>query len=164
MRLVVFLPVLVSIMSAGSVQAQQLLIMKKGSVISRFNPGDEIFFELKDQKQIHHTAIQNIREFYFTTVQGDTIQYQRVALVAFRNPERKKFGLTTAITGVALLGVYGLNSLAFDTQTPAMRGLRFVGILGAGVGMFIYLSADKKVRMNGVRRLRYIPYDSPLYR
>lgn len=164
MRVSVLLTVILMMALGDTVQAQQLLIIKKGAVSSRFDQGDDIYFELRDQKQIHHAVIQHIREFYFTTVQGDTIQYQRVALVAFRNDERKRFGMTTAITGVALLGVYGLNSLAFDRQTPAMRGLRFVGILGAGAGTFIYLTADKKVRLNGIRRLKYVSYDSPLYR
>jgi hypothetical protein len=163
-RLPVFLALLFVLSFVGPVAAQQLLIIRKGSVSFRYNAGDEIYFELKDQKQIHHTTIQNLREFYFTTVQGDTIQYQRIALVAFRNDARKKYGMTTAIAGAVLLGVYGLNSIAFDESSPAMRGLRLVGALGIVSGAIIYLTADKKMRLTNGRRLKYVTYDSPLYR
>jgi hypothetical protein len=163
-KLLGFLALAFIMLFGPSVGAQQLLIIKKGSVSFRYNPGDEIYFELKDQKQIHHTTIQNLREFYFTTVQGDTIQYQRIALLAFRNDARKKYGMSTAIAGAVLLGVYGLNSIAFDPNTPAMRGLRLVGVLGIASGAIIYLTADKKMRLTNGRRLKYVTYDSPLYR
>lgn len=158
------LVLLVLILSIADVVAQQMLILKKGKVLARFNQGDEVYFELKDQRQIHHTTIQSIRDFYFTTVGNDTIQYSRVAFFQFRNDEGKIRGKTMAVIGVALLGVYGLNSLAFDEVSPSMRGLRLVGGLGTAIGMTLYLTSTKKIKLKGFKRLKYIPYDSPLYR
>ena len=148
----------------ASVHGQQLLIMKKGKVIARYNPGDEIYFELKDQRQMHHAVLQSLREFYFVTVHGDTIQHSRVARIGFKSPNRKKHGMITALSGLALLGVYGLNSIAFDENSTSMRGLRLVGLLAVGSGMIIWFTSESSVRINGVKRLKYASYDSPLYR
>jgi len=149
---------------AGSSQCQQLLLIRKGSVATRYNESDEIYFQLKDQRQIHHTTIQTIREFYFLTASRDTIPYSRVESVHFRNYERKKFGAVTTLTGFGLLGVYGLNTLAFDEDTPAMRGLRIVAFMGIVVGTVIYFRAERKIKLGGRTRLKFVSYDSPLYR
>jgi hypothetical protein len=149
---------------AVSVHGQQLLIMKKGKVIARYNPGDEIYFELKDQRQMHHAVLQSLREFYFVTVHGDTIQHSRVARIGFKSEGRKKYGMVTALMGLGLLGVYGLNAIAFDENSTSMRGLRLVGLLAVGSGMIIWFTSESSVRINGVRRLKHAAYDSPLYR
>jgi len=149
---------------AGSTFGQQLLVMKKGRVVARFEPGEDFYFQLKDQRQVYHVTLQTIREFYFTTMNRDSIAYTRIASVHFKNADRKKFGMTTALTSAGLLAVYGLNTIAFDERSPAMRGLRFVGITGVFVGTIIYLRSDRRVKMDGRKRLRYAAYDSPLYR
>jgi hypothetical protein len=143
---------------------QQLLIMKKGKVISRFNPGDEMLFQFKGDKQPVRVVIRELREFYFITTSKDTIQYLRVGRVIFRNPDRQKYGAMVFGTGAALLAVWGVNALAFDTTSPSMRGLQLVGFFGVGLGAFIYFTANTGVTLNGYKRLKYISYDSPLYR
>jgi hypothetical protein len=156
--------VVVSFLCFDVVQAQQLLIMKKGNVVSRFEPGDDLLFVFKKEKQVNHVTIQTLREFYLITMARDTIQYQAIGRIKFRNPERRKYGVTTFATGAALLGVWAINSLAFDSNSTSMRGLRFVGFLGIGVGAFIFFTADSSMKINGIRRLKYISYDSPLYK
>jgi hypothetical protein len=149
----------------GSVaQAQQILVMKKGEVTARINPGDELLFVFKDDKQVNHVTIQSIREFYFITTSKDTIPYQRVGKLVYRSPERRKRGVVMIASGAALLAVYGINSLAFDVDTPSMRGLRLVGFLGVGFGSLLCLTANSSTKLSGARRLKYASYDSPLYR
>jgi hypothetical protein len=155
---------IVSLFSADLASGQQLLLMKKSKVVSRFDPGDELVFQFKGDKQPNRVVIQGLREFYFITTSGDTIQYQRVGRILFRNPERQKYGAMVFGTGVALLAIWGLNSLAYDTTTPSMRGLQVVGFFGVGLGTFIYFTANSGVRMKPGTRLKYISYDSPLYR
>jgi hypothetical protein len=164
MRRVTGLLLLLFLMLAASVHGQQLLLMKKSKVIARYNPGDDIYFELKDQRQMHHATLQSLREFYFVTVHGDTVQHSRVARIGFKNQSRKRYGMVTAVTGAALLGVYGINSIAFDEESQSMRGLRLVGLWGVGLGMLIWFTSESSVRINGAKRLKYVSYDSPLYR
>lgn len=152
------------LIASCAVQGQQLVIMKKGNVTTRFNSGDELVFVMKNDKQPNRVIIQSIREFYFITTGKDTIQFQKVGKILFRNPERKKYGAGVFAAGAIFLGVWGVNSLAFDTSSPSMRGLRFIGFVGVGVGAFIYFTANSKIVLKGATRLKYISYDSPLYR
>lgn len=152
------------IFAEGTLCGQQLLVLKQGKVLARFDEGDEIFFQLKDQRQVHHSALQSIREFYFVTVNQDSIPFSRVYSLTFRSEARKKYGAVTMLTGAALLGVYGLNSLAFDEDTQSMRGLRTVGLFGIGFGALIYFTSQSTIKLTGIKRLKYASYDSPLYK
>jgi hypothetical protein len=152
------------VLTATVARGQQMLVMNKGSVTDRFNSGDELLFVFKNEKQVIRVTIQSIREFYFITTSKDTIAYQRVGKIVYRNPERQRRGAIMAATGAGLLAVYGLNSLAFDQNTPSMKGLRLVGVFGVGFGIIIYLTANSSKKLKGGRRLKYASYDSPLYR
>jgi hypothetical protein len=144
--------------------AQQLLIIKKGKVISRFNPGDELVFQFKNDKQPNRVVIQSLRDFYFISTANDTIQYLKIGRIVFRNPGRRKYGATVFGMGAALLAVWGINTLAFDSTSPSMRGLQVVGFIAIGVGTFIYFTAETGTKLKGYTRLKYVSYDSPLYR
>lgn len=143
---------------------QQLVIMKKNKIVTRFEAGDELLFQFKGDKQPNRVIIQSIREFYFVTTSKDSIEYQRVGRILFRNPDRQKYGAMVFGTGVAMLAIWGLNSLAYDTTSPSMRGLQLVGFFGVGLGTFIFFTANSGVKMKPGTRLKYISYDSPLYR
>ena len=149
--------------AAGS-SAQQLLIMKRGKVVSRFNPGDELLFQFKSEKQVNRVTIQSLREFYFVTTSKDTIQYLKIGRIVFRNPGRQKYAVSVFGMGAALLAIWGVNTLAFDSTSPSMRGLRVVGFIAVGVGTFMYFTANSGTKMKGGTRLKYVSYDSPLYR
>lgn len=142
--------------------SQQLLLLKGGRILTRYNIGDEIYFELKDQRQVHHTSIASLREFDFITVNEDTIQLSRVASIHFKNYARRKYSRGILLTGAALIGVYYLNSIAFDTSSPSMKGLYWVGVYGVAAGVVINLTSKKSVRLEGVKRLKCVPWDSPL--
>jgi hypothetical protein len=156
--------VVLFLLVCAEANGQQLLIMKKGKIVSRFEQGDDLLFVMKNEKQLNHVTIQSLREFYLITTARDTIKYQQIGRIKFRNPQKRKYGVTTFASGAALLGIWAINSLAFDPNSQSMRGLRFVGLLGVGVGIFIFFTADSSVKLNGIRRLKYISYDSPLYK
>lgn len=150
----------------GMISAQQILVMKNSKIISRFNPGDEIRFELKDQKKVtHHTYVGRIRDFDFITTNGDTIALNRISKLRFKNPGRRKYALAVAAAGVVLYGVYLLNKEAFsEDDGTSLKGLRFSALYGTGAAAFIFLTANSKIKLNGIKRLKAIRADSPLYR
>jgi hypothetical protein len=151
---------------AGAAEGQQLLVVKKGSVVTRYDVGEEIYFQLKDQRQVHHTSIRAIREFYFLTMDRDSIPYMRVQSLHFRNYDRKRYGAVTTLTSFGFLALYGLNAyvLDIDENTPSMRGLKFIAFTGIAVGTIIYLRSERSLKLGGKTRLKYAAYDSPLYR
>lgn len=165
MRIIIILLCAMSFSQIASAQ-QQLLLMKKGRIIGRFNPGDEIRFELKDQRKIaHHTAIMTIRQFDFITINKDTIEFSRIHKIKFKSANRAKLATSHFIAGAALVGLSYLLEPAFgDGNKTSVQGVRFVGIYAIAYGSFMMLTRNTGIKLNGIKRLKSIPYDSPLYR
>jgi hypothetical protein len=145
--------------------AQQMVVLKRGKIISRYNLGDEIRFVLKgDRKQAYHAALISIREFDFITVQKDTIQFGDIAKLKYKNPARRKYGQGTILTALALGGLgFALEKPFGDKNPQAIRGLYTVGALGTVFGTFFILTSKSQIKLNGKNRLKFINYDSPLY-
>jgi hypothetical protein len=146
-------------------EAQQMVVLKKGRIVTRFNLGDEIRFVLKnDKKQTYHAALIIIREFDFITVQKDTIKYSDIAKLKFKNDGRRKYGQGTVLTALALAGLGLALEKPFGDKNPqAIKGLYTVGILGTAFGTFFMLTSKSSIKFNGKNRLKFINYDSPLY-
>lgn len=160
----IFLVLFLLMSGVATGQSWQMLLMKRGSIVTRYNPGDPILYVLKGDKQVRKASILAVHEFDFVTSGRDTIPFSSVAAIKFRSTARKKYAVSTMLGGAALLGVYLLNSSAFDKNESSMRGLRFIGLYGMGVGVLILLTSNQTVRLNGIKRLKGISYTSPLYK
>lgn len=145
--------------------AQQFVLIKKGKIKMRYNLGEEIKFTLKDQgDQVFHTAILQIKEFEFITIQKDTIEYARISKLKFQNP-RKKQAHATVIGSAALLALHFALKEPFGEKNPfAVRGLAYTAGLGFITAGLNYLRGRGTIKLNGHKRLKFINYDSPLYK
>jgi hypothetical protein len=161
-KVAVFLLCFFSVFSAV---AQQMVVLKKGHVTTRYNLGDEIYFVLKGDKQLHHTAIQSIREFEFITIQKDTIRFNQIAKLKFRNKKVKSYVKSTLI-GSAVLGAlhFALKKPFGDKNPQAVKGLGYVAGLGVVSSAFVVATSRTHIKLIGFKRLKFINYDSPLYR
>lgn len=149
-------------MSAG----QQMVVMKRGGkVIARYNLGDDIRFVLKGDKQEYHAAILSIREFEFITLQKDTIKYSDIATLKFRNPGLKKYIKTTLIGSASLMALHLALKGPFGESNPtSVNGLAYVAGAGLIPLAFAVVMNKSKIKLTGYKRLRFINYDSPLYK
>src|SRR5690349_16101953 len=95
---------------AGSVSAQQMIVIKKGHIMTRYNLGDDIRYVLKGDKQVYHAAILSIREFEFVTLQKDTVKYLDVARLKFKNKGAMNYLKST------LIGSAALTALSFAVE------------------------------------------------
>ncbi len=145
--------------------AQQMVVLKKGRIISRYNLGDEIRFVLKGDKQAYNAAILSIREFEFITLQKDTVKFRDIAKLKFRNKGAMNYVKST------LLGSAGLMALHFALKEPygdknpqAVKGLAYAAGGGVISTIFVLATSRSQVKLNGFKRLKFINYDSPLYR
>jgi hypothetical protein len=154
------------VVSGFTASAQQMVVIKKGKISVRYNLGDEIRFTLKDEpKQVHHAAILSIREFEFLTLQKDTIKYSDIARLKFKNKNLKKYVVSTLIGSGVLLGLHFVLKEPFGEKNPiAVKGLAYAA--GSGIiPIFFALIANKsQMKLNGYRRLKFVNYDSPLYK
>jgi hypothetical protein len=142
-----------------------MAVMKKGAIVSRYNLGDDIYYVLKGDKQIHHAAILSIREFEFITLQKDTVKFAEVGKLKFRNKASMKYVKST------LIGSAGLTALHFALKKPygdknpqAVKGLAWAAGAGVVSTLFVLATSKTSMKIAGFKRLKYIGYDSPLYK
>jgi hypothetical protein len=161
MRIILFLLLLIT----TSVSAQQVAILKKGQVRYRYYQGDDIRFVLKGDKQVHHAAILTIHEFDFVTLQKDTIRYMDIAKLKFKNKGTMNYVKSTLIGSAGLLALHFALKPAFGVKNKqSVNGLAYLA--GTGVVSIIFVLATQRshIKLNGIKRLKFINYDSPLYR
>lgn len=150
---------------SASAYGQQMVVIKKGNIMTRYNLGEEIRFVLKGDKQMYKAAILSIREFEFVTLTKDTIKYNQIARLKFQNKGVKNYMKST------LIGAAGLTALHFALKEPygdknpqAVNGLAYAAGAGVVSSLFILATSRSHIKLNGFKRLKFINYDSPLYK
>ena len=161
-QLVIFL---VLFAAAYSAAGQQMVVMKRGKTLVRYNLGDEIRFVLKGDDQAYHAAILSIREFEFITLQKDTIRYNDIAQLRFKNKGLKKYVVSTLIASGSLMALHFALKGPFGEKNPqAVNGLAYAAGAGLIPITFAVLFNKSKIKLENGKRLRFINYDSPLYK
>lgn len=156
--------VLLIICAAGiSAHAQQMVVMKKGNILVRFNLGDPIRYVTKDGLA-HNAAILSIREFEFVTLQKDTIKYSDVAKLKFKKKGAWNYVKSTVIGAAGLVALsYALEKPYGDKNPNAIKGLRWAAAAGTVSSLLVVVASRSQIKLNGFKRLKFINYDSPLY-
>jgi len=157
--------VVLFLLIAGCSQAQQMVVMKKGHIMARYNIGDEIRFVLKGDDQLYHAAIMSIQEFSFVTMQRDTIKYLDVAKLKFRNKGAFNYVKSTLLGSAGLTALHFAIKPAFGKKNPqSVNGLLYAAGVGAISSLFVLATSRSHIKIAGFKRLKFINYDSPLYR
>lgn len=150
---------------ACSAAAQQFVVIKKGSIKARYNLGDDIYFVLKGDKQLYHAAILSIHEFEFLTLQKDTIRYSDIAKLKFRNKGAMNYVKSTLIGSAALTALHFALKPAYGDKNPqAVKGLLYAAGAGVVSTLFVLATSRSHLKIAGFKRIKFINYDSPLYR
>jgi len=163
--------VVLLLLFAGCAHAQQMAVMKKGRILQRYYLGDEIRFILKGDKQKYHAVVASIQEFSFTTMQRDTIKFLDIAKLKFKSNVFKldKITTSTLIGSAALTGLHFALKPSFGKKNPqSVNGILYVAEVGMAslvlskiIGL---ISSHSSMKLTGWKRLKFINYDSPLYR
>jgi hypothetical protein len=149
---------------AGFASAQQAIVIKKGKIMTRYNLGDDIRFVLKGDKQVYHAAILSIREFEFITLQKDTIKYQDIAKLKFKNKGAINYLKSSLIGSAGLIALSFAVEPAFGSKNPqAIKGMRYAAGGGIVSTLFVLATSRRQIKLVGFKRLKFINYDSPLY-
>jgi hypothetical protein len=152
-------------MASVSLYGQQMAVIKKGTIMIRYNLGDEIRFVLKGDKQMYKAAILSIREFEFITLTKDTIKFNQVAKLKFQNKGVKSYMKSTLIGAAGLMALhFALKEPYGDKNPQAVNGLAYAAGAGVVSSLFILATSKSHIKLNGFKRLKFINYDSPLYR
>ena len=146
-------------------EGQQMIVTKKGRILTRYYLGDEIRYVLKGDKQVYNAAILSIREFEFVTLQKDTVKYNEVAKLKFKNKGAKNYLKSTLIGAAALTALSFAVEPAFGDSNPqAIKGMRYAAGAGVISSLFILAMSKSHIKIAGFKRIKFINYDSPLYK
>jgi hypothetical protein len=157
--------VVLFLLIASCTQAQQMAVMKKGHIMARYYLGDEIRFVLKGDDQMYHAAIMSIQEFSFVTMQRDTIKFLDVAKLKFRNKGAMNYVKSTLLGSAGLTALHFALKPAFGKKNAqSVNGLLYAAGVGAVSTLFVLATSRSHIRIRGYKRLKFINYDSPLYR
>lgn len=147
------------------VDGQQMIVLKKGRIISRFNLGDDVRFVLKGDKQTYHAAILQIHEFEFITLQKDTVKFKDIAKLKFKNKGAMNYVKSTLLGSAGLMALHFALKPAYGDKNPqAIKGLAYAAGGGVVSTLFVLATSRSHIKLNGFKRLKFINYDSPLYR
>lgn len=142
-----------------------MVVIKKGKIITRYNLGDEIRYVLKGDKQPYNAAILQIREFEFITLQKDTVKFLDVAKLKFRNKGAMNYAKSSLIGAAGLTALSFALEPAFGSKNPqAINGMRYAAGAGLISTLFVLATSRTQIKLVGFKRLKFINYDSPLYR
>jgi len=142
-----------------------MVVIKKGKIKVRYNLGDEIYYVLKGDKQKYHAAILSIREFEFITLQKDTVKFLEVSKVKFKNSGAMNYVKSSLIGAAGLIALsYALEPTFGDDNPNAIKGMRFAAGAGVISTLFVLATRKSQIKLVGFKRLKFINYDSPLYR
>jgi hypothetical protein len=150
---------------ATSASAQQIAVLKHGYAKYRFYQGDEIRYVLKGDRQVHHAAILTIHEFDFVTLQKDTVKFMDIAQLKFKNKASMNYIKSTLIGSAGLLALHFALKPAFgDKNKQSVNGLAYAAGAGVVSVVFVLATTRSHIKLNGIKRLKFINYDSPMYR
>jgi len=142
-----------------------MVVLKKGRILTRFNLGDEIYYVLKGDKQKYHAAILQIHEFEFITLQKDTVKFLEVAKLKFKNKGAMNYAKSSLIGSAALTALsFALEPAYGDKNPQAIKGMRYAAGAGLVSTLFVLATSRSQIKLVGFKRLKFINYDSPLYR
>jgi hypothetical protein len=101
---------LILFFSGSVLHAQrQLLLLKKGRVLHRFYPGDDMYIKLKGSPDRIHSYLNNILEDALV-LQKDTIPFHKIERTYIYESERRNSnGAMLVVAGVLLFGIDVIN-------------------------------------------------------
>ena len=152
--------------AAMTLHAQKQLVLLKGEdVLLRLDPGDEIRFKVKGNKQILHSYVNNLFDGKLMT-HRDTFLFSNIERVYFHRPLRINiFGGAMVLGGVALFGIDQLNNSAIQGNESSFdQGVTKASIALVAVGLPLLLVKKKSQKLNYKYRLLTVTPASPFYR
>lgn len=163
---VVILSFLLLFFSGTVLHAQrQLLILKKGHVMHRFYPGDDVYLKLKGSPDRIHSYLNNIMEDALV-LQKDTIPFHKIERTYIYESERRNSnGAKLMVAGVLLFGIdYANQEWIQKKDYDASSGVSITSAVLVGTGLPLMFIKKKSQVISYKYRLMMVKAGDPLYR
>ena len=149
----------------ASSQQKQLLLLKRGKLIARFNPGDDIRFKKIDNEQIINSYVNNLY-VDAVLVHYDTVSFHKIEKIYTAGKPLSPFASAFLLkAGVAMFLAVSVNDAVFRDEGIDMGSPINITAFSA-MGLGIFLRTIKKKSYKPGRRFHLLVVDStsPLYR
>jgi hypothetical protein len=143
----------------------QLLLMKRGEVVLRLNPGEEIVYSLKGSKDIYRTYVNNLSDTSVTTGNVE-VPFRKIGKLYF---SEKRFyndlGEKMTAAGVLLFAADQINnSVVQGNDFSLNRGVTVSSLVLVGTGLPMALIRKKSQVINYKYQLMTVRKESALYK
>jgi hypothetical protein len=162
MRLTVSL--LFLLFSFSAVAQKQLILLKKGKPMHRFNAGDDIYIKIKGNPDRIHSYVNNILDDALV-LHHDTIPFHTIERTYLEEGSLLNlFGgmLVTAGTGYFLIDQ--VNELTKGNDLSINKGVAIGSATCVVVGLPMMLTRKKSQKLSYKYRLLTVKAGDPLYR
>ncbi len=168
-KLSFLLAISLTVFSVGIVTAQnQLIMMKRGTVLARFNEGDHIKCKLKNRKITEGLAIR-FNDYSIITL-NDTILFSTIDKINVKGRRRasalNKVGSVLMIAGVGYFVIDEVNTLFFVKGQSGINSdvvITSLSLTAIGAALRFIRSPYQKLRGLSLRTIdpssRYYSYD-----
>ncbi len=152
--------------SASAAQAQrQLVLLKNGYVMQRFNPGDEIYVKVKGNPDRIHSYLNNILEDAIV-LHTDTIPFHQIERTfIYESARRNANGVMLLGGGILLFGIDAINQeWVQKTGYEPSSGVSIASAVLVTAGLPLALIKKKSQVLGYKYRLLMVKTGDPLYR
>jgi hypothetical protein len=137
---------------------KQLLLLKKGKILHRFYPGDDIYIKIKGNPDRIHSYVNNILD-NAVVLHHDTIPFHQIERTyIYESGGRNAAGTTFVGAGVILFLIQLINQGEIDSGVTIVSGAL------VGVGLPMMLIKKKSQVLSYKYRLLMVKAGDPLYR
>lgn len=158
----------ICLMSGVACSQNQLVLLKRGTVIARFNEGETMKFKMRDKSVLEGVAIR------FTDVSiitlGDTVDFANIEKINVKGRRRpttlNKVGTVLMIAGIGYFAIDQINTLLFvEGQSGIDQDVvkASIALTASGAALKYIRSPYQKLRGISLRRVdsssRYYKYD-----
>ena len=161
--------IVVSFLVLRSGYGQQLIVVRKNSVVARYHIGQKITFAVRDNKGLRNDFVVGLNDSSIIT-RSDTILLLAISKLKLRHKAEKNFQVTSSAHKLIAMGI--LLPIAEYITITAVQNLDYafnpaVGIVSAALvttGVLMLIAARPVLNINRKNRIRVVDFGSPLYK
>lgn len=150
--------------SCSALAQKQLLLLKKGKIMHRFLPGDDIYIKVKDNPDRIHSYINNVLD-HAVVVHRDTIPFHTIERTFIEEGGLANlFGGMLVAAGTVYFVIDQVNELREGNGLNIDRSVAVGSGICVGVGLPLMLTRKKSQKLGYKYRLLMVKQGDPMYR
>lgn len=143
---------------------KQLVVLKRGSVVAHFNPGDDFVFKKKGDSNKISTYVNNLSDTAVVT-HRDTIPFRQIDRIYFtQHTFLQTIGTALTIAGAGYFLIDQINNVIVNGNRPKLdKDINRFSVPALAVGLPLIFIRKKSQRIGYKYRIMTVTKESPFY-